>query len=345
MHTRRLHTRRLVVAVATATVLLLGLVPASAAQEPPPSPEPPSVTVSTQVAQVGSYVTFSDKLACQPAPDAEGAGEAGEAVVRLDGEVVATSGVGQLSGGWLASVKVPDQPGTYTYEATCSGPGGTVTYAPQEVRVLPTRPEGVSVQVGEPVREGCTVSVPVTTTGAYTFQARVWDDQALLEETTWDTQDDTTTVIRWTITGRPDPTFPDDIFLSVLVNGSVNVNDEEPRRAGVSVSYPDEVADECSAAVPVTAVLAEDPTSLGAGQTVTVQGEGLLSGEDVDVVLEKTGERVGGVSTGATPRSRTGQDPYSVTATLPGDLTPGDYVLVVQGRISQRTARLPVTVL
>ncbi|AYD90544.1 hypothetical protein D5R93_12015 [Actinomyces lilanjuaniae] len=188
------------------------------------------------------------------------------------------------------------------------------------------------------------MSVPVTTTGAYTFQARVWDDQTLLEETTWDTQDDTTTLISWTITGRPDPTFPDDIFFSVLVNGSVNVNEEEPRRAGASVSYPDEVADQCSAAVPVTAALVGDPASLGAGQTVTVQGEGLLSGEDVDVVLEETGERVGGVTTGRTPRSRTGQDPYSVTATLPDDLAPGDYVLVVQGRTSQRTARLPLTV-
>ncbi|AYD90545.1 hypothetical protein D5R93_12020 [Actinomyces lilanjuaniae] len=72
MHTRRLYTRRLVVAVAAAAMLLLGLVPASVAQEPsPPSPRP-SVSVSTQVTQVGSYVAFSDRLSCEPVPTPRG---------------------------------------------------------------------------------------------------------------------------------------------------------------------------------------------------------------------------------------------------------------------------------
>lgn len=326
-----MRVRRLVAGTAAILLSILGLgAPVAAAPEAPP------VTVSTSIIDVGRYVTFSERFfTCAAAAD-DGSDQV---VITLDGVPVAAEPIA-ADGEWWATIQVPDEPGTYTYQTTCYTEAGPVTYAPRTITVLPPRPDDLSVAIGEPTRDGCTVSIPVTTTSAYTFEMQVWDDQRVIQNTVWQTEGDETHVVEWTITGRPDPTFEGDIYFTVRVNGSPVLGPDG--KYGVSYSYPDEVADACSADVPVSAVLGENPMSVQPGQTVTIAGEGFLAGETIDVTLEESGAVIGGRQ-GRSPRYLIASDPYSVSATLPSDLSPGQHVLVLTGQTSLRTARVTVT--
>lgn len=301
------------------------------------APEAPPVNVSTSIIDVGRYVTFSERFfTCAAAAD-DGSDQV---VITLEGVPVAAEPIA-ADGEWWATVQVPDEPGAYTYQTTCYTEAGPVTYAPRTITVLPPRPDDLSVAIGEPTRDGCTVSIPVTTTSAYTFEMLIWDDQRVIQNSVWETEGDETHVVRWTITGRPDPTFEGDIHIMVRVNGSPVLGPDG--RYGLSYSYPEEVADACSAAVPVSAVLSENPMSVQAGQTLTISGEGFLAGEAIDVVLEESDAVIGGRQ-GASVRYLIASNPYSVSATLPSDLSPGQHVLVLSGQTSLRTARVTVTV-
>ena len=325
---------RSLIAGTAAIILGCGLAPTASAE--PPSQ--PTMTSSAPTAQVGSHVTFSHNDVCSGAA-ADGTNQI---AISLDGRTVATGTVA-ADGTWMTSVEVPGEPGTYTYQATCTTPGGTTTYAPQSVTVLPPAPDNLTATVGEVTREGCTVSIPVTTTGSYTYELEVWDDQKRLDDIVWETTANGTTVLTWTITGRPDPTFPGDIYFNVRVNGSENINAAE-QRANATYSYPQDVADSCSAQVPVTASLTSEATTLTPGQKVTIAGTGLVAGEAVDVTVEGSGTRIGGQAA-LDPRSTTStDDPFSIEATLPTSLAPGEHVLIVKGQSSQRTTRIPITV-
>lgn len=322
----------LIASLAAILLAMAGLGPVSAAAE-----TGPTVSVSARTTEGGRYVTFSDRFFTCAAAAGDGTDQV---VITLDGVPVAAE---PISGGgeWWASFRVPEEPGSYTYRTTCYTQDGPVSYAPQTIRVLPPRPEDIGVKVGEPTREGCTVSIPVTTTGAYTFELQVWDDQRMIQSTFWDTDGDGTEIIEWTITGRPDPTFSGDIVFGARVNGLPLIGPDDV--SSVTYSYPDEVADACSAQVPVSAVLRQNPTSVEPGQTVTISGEGFLYGEAIDVTIEGVGTRIGGTA-GTAARYFIAADPYSVSATLPTDLEPGQYVLLLSGQTSLRTARVTVTV-
>ncbi|MBO3724799.1 hypothetical protein J5X07_07125 [Actinomyces bowdenii] len=328
-----MRARSLVAAIATA-MLALGAAPAASAEEPSPSP----FSISAPTAQVGTHVTLSHANACSQAS----ANETATITVLRDGQTVTTE---QTPGSsmWMSTIKVPDAPGTYTYTISCQSAGGTTAYAPQTIQVLPAPPEGLTASIGEITRNGCTVSIPVTTTGAYTFEMETWDDQRRLQDTVWQTKGDGTTVLHWTITGRADPTFPEDIYFNIRVNGSENINKAE-QRANATFSYPDEVADACSAQVPVNASVRSDSPTPAPGQRITVEGTGLVAMEPTDITLED-GTRIGGSAEDAPPVHSTATDgAFSYEVTLPATLAPGDHVLTVKGRSSQRSAQIPITV-
>lgn len=309
---------------------LLGAVPA-AAQDPLPP-----VRINHRVTTVGHNITFSDVTYC-----GNSTGEDLQVSITVDGREADSFEPMPGSHYWWAWVDAPDQPGTYTYEVTCQGDGALVTYAPVEVRVLEPQPEGLSATMGEVTLDGCEVTLPVTTTGSYTYELQVWDNQTMLDSIVWDTQEDTTTVHTWTITGRPRRTFTDDIFFKVLINGI----DTGARH---SLTYSDELGDECSAATPVEAGLVEDASAVQPGQTVTIVGNGFLNGvlekEDIDVTVDDSDTWIGGQKVIWPTRPFHGRDPFSVTATLPEDLAPGDHVLVLRGSASMRSVEIPITV-
>lgn len=325
---------RSLVAGSAAIILGLGLAPAASALHP----SQPTMTSSAPTAQVGSSIYLSSNEACRGAA----ANGTSQIIITLNGQKVASDAVSS-DGSWMVTVDVPDETGVYTYEASCTAPGGAVSYAPQTITVLPPPPPNLTAVVGEVTREDCTVSIPVTTTGNYFFDIEVWDDQKRLENIVWETTADGTTVLNWTITGRPDPTFPGDIYFDVRVNGSVNINEAEQRANG-TVSYPEEVADACSARVPVTASLQSETATLTPGQKVTIAGTGLVYGEAVDVTLEGSGTRVGGQEAFTYGSTTSTTDPFSVEAVLPADLPAGEHVLVLKGQDSQRSTRIPITV-
>ncbi|MBF0697633.1 hypothetical protein [Actinomyces bowdenii] len=328
-----MRARSLVAAAATA-ILALGAAPTASAEEP----SPPAFTVSSPTAQVGTNVTLSRDNIC---PQAE-ANETATVTVLRDGQTVTTE---QAAAGsmWMGTIKVPDTPGTYTYTLNCQTAKGTTAYAPQTITVLPAPPENLTASIGTITRNGCTVSIPVTTTGAYTFEMEVWDDQRRLQDTVWETKGDGTTVLHWTITGRADDTFPEDIYFNIRVNGSENINKAE-QRANATFSYPDEVADACSAQVPVSASVRSDTPSPAAGQRITVEGTGLVTLEPTDITLED-GTRIGGSADGTPHMYSTATDgTFSYDVTLPATLPPGDHTLTIKGRSSQRSAQVPITV-
>lgn len=326
-------TRTLIAGIAAVLLALIGSAPAAAETPTAEATDAPTVTVDTTVIAVGGPITFSDQLNTCSGTD--------KVIIALDGTTVATAQGGES---WMETINAPTTPGTYTYDVSCSSANKTVTYAPTSIRVLPPPPENIGASIGEITRDGCTVSVPVTTTGAYTFELQVWDDKTELQSTIWDTQADGTTVITWTITGAPSTSFGnDDIYVEVLVNGSVNL-DGNDTRANASFTYPQEVADACSAKVPVHASIEGDASSLKAGQDLIISGTGLVSGEAVDITLDDSATRIGGQEDiGASTFIET-DDPFTLRATLPADISPGRHALDITGKASHRTTRIFFTV-
>ena len=104
---------RSLIAGTAAIILGCGLAPTASAE--PPSQ--PTMTSSTPTAQVGSHVTFSHNDVCSGAA-ADGTNQI---AISLDGRTVATGTVA-ADGTWMTSVEVPGEPGTYTYQATCTTP-------------------------------------------------------------------------------------------------------------------------------------------------------------------------------------------------------------------------------
>lgn len=325
-------TRTLIAGIAAALLALIGSAPAAAETPAAEATDAPTVTVSTTVIAVGGTITFSDQWGTCSGTD--------KVVIALDGTTVATAQGGES---WMESVKAPTTPGTYTYDVSCTSTSKTITYAPMSIRVLPPPPENIGASIGEITRDGCTVSVPVTTTGAYTFELQVWDDQTTVQSTIWDTQADGTTVITWTITGAPNSLFDGDIYFEVLVNGSVNL-DGRDTRADAELTYSQEVADTCSAKVPVHASIEGDASSLKAGQDLTISGTGLVHGEAVDITLDDSATRIGGQEYTGTHTLLETDDPFTLSATLPADISPGRHALVITGKTSHRTTRILFTV-
>ena len=209
----------------------------------------------------------------------------------------------------------------------------SVSSTPTETTTEPTSGAAPTASIGEITRDGCLVSIPVTTTGAATFVLQVWDDGEVIDAYVWTTTDDGTETVMWTITMPAGADVTGVGFWVSEVGGTEDLDGVDPWE------YPDDVADSCSAAVPVTVeVSGYSGDSVEPGATVTVAGQGFLPGEDVVVTFESTPVEVGTFVVDA-DGSFTGE------MTVPADATDGEHHVVGSGQTSLRVGSDELAVL
>lgn len=199
--------------------------------------------------------------------------------------------------------------------------GFKVVAAPQEL-------DGGIVDI---TRNGCLVSISVKTSGIGEFEVAVWDDSQQIFVDKWTTTTDTgthTTV--WTITEPAGTSAPGvGIFLS----------SDTRRLDGVDPwEYPDEVADNCSAEVPVTVTLPGYDDAIGAKPSadVPIEGTGFLPGETVTFTI-------GGVAVGSAEADTDGA--FKGTFKVPADAVPGTLKVTAKGEQSFRSKTVEFRIL
>lgn len=195
-----------------------------------------------------------------------------------------------------------------------------------------SEPEPVTGEFGEITRDGCLVSIPTITTGAGEFGLIVWDDGSIDDSFTWVMTGDGSHTVLWTITMPAGTGFPGVGFELVDADGN-RLDYFDP------YVYPDELADSCSAAVPVTVELPDYNPATGteAGSDLTITGTGFLPGEEVEVTFG-----IGGPVVGTFTADEDGT--FSGTFTVPEDAEDGEYPVVATGVESGRSGSQSVRV-
>jgi hypothetical protein len=301
---------------------------------------------ATGVDQVDPYL-FPDEVGMACAPDTTasltlpgytGSTTAGSTVnVHGDGylpqENVAVSFAGELVGTFMTndagsfdgSFVVPT--GTAPDKYAVVGVGQTSERsACAKVRVVVPPAGG---KIGKITRDGCKVSIPVTTTGPGTYRLDVWDDGTIIDHFEWTVTTPGLKTIVWTIT-QPAGKSATGVGFYLTGNGK-NLDNVDP------YEYPDDVANTCSAAVPVTLVLPDYAGSTRPGATLTATGTGYLAGEQVKLVFASTPTDVGTVTTDSTGS-------YTTTFVVPATATADVHHLTATGVTSGRAATAAITV-
>ena len=134
--------------------------------------------------------------------------------------------------------------------------------------------------IGEISRDGCKVSIPVTTTGPGTYKLEVWDDGSVIDTFSWVVTTPGTKTVVWTITRPAGSSAPGVAFVVSLGGSTLDLVD--------NYMFPDDTANKCSAAVPVTIMLPDYTGSTTAGATLHVTGTGYLPNEQVKLVFAST---------------------------------------------------------
>lgn len=193
-------------------------------------------------------------------------------------------------------------------------------------------PEEVSATILEPSRDGCKVTIPVQSTGAGDFELKVRDDGVVIDTFTWTMTASGLHNVVWTIT-KPAGTEAPGVGFSVYVSGGERLDRYDP------FEYPAEVADGCSAQVPVTLLLPDVPgAGVVAGSDVKATGSGYLPGEDVALVFGPDAIEVGTFVAGA-------DGTFTGTFKVPVGAAPGDYFVVSHGAESGRSAKASLRVI
>ncbi len=183
--------------------------------------------------------------------------------------------------------------------------------------------------IGEITRDGCKVSIPVTTTGPGDYRLDVWDDGTIIDHFEWTVTTPGLKTIVWTITEPAGKGATGVGFY--LTSGEETLDSVDP------YEYPDDVANSCSAAVPVTLVLPDYSGSTNPGNTLTATGTGYLPGEQVKLVFASTPADVGTVTTDSTGA-------YTTTFVVPPDAAAEIHHLTATGVTSGRAATAEINV-
>lgn len=225
-----------------------------------------------------------------------------------------------------------------TFSGTITVPAGTDTGKHQVTGVGATSEKSACAKVkvvaptatiGEISRDGCNVSIPVTTTGPGSYKLEVWDDGEVIDTFTWVVTTPGVKTIVWTIT-RPAGTAASGVaFMVSLGSTMLDLVD--------NYMFPDDVANKCSAAVPVTILLPGYTGSTTAGSTLQVTGTGYLPNEQVKLVFASTPTDVGTATTDATGT-------YLTTFVVPAGATVDIHHLTATGVTSGRAATIEVNV-
>lgn len=148
-----------------------------------------------------------------------------------------------------------------------------------EVTALPAIIDG---WMGDITRDGCRVSIPVTTEGAGDFAIRIWDDGQIIDNIEWTsaTEGEESTTQIWTITrpaGEGAPGVGIELVY-VTTTGDYSLDMVDPYR------YPAEVADACASTDP-TPTVKPAATTGGLAQTGGDSSLGLMIGAGAVIVL------------------------------------------------------------
>lgn len=204
-----------------------------------------------------------------------------------------------------------------------------------------TGDEGV---IHDVMRDGCLVTISVEVEGAGPFSLGVWDDNEEIDRVDW-TEPGADEFV-WEITQPAGEEAPGVDF--VLLSA-----DEELLDLVANWEYPTEVADECSAAVPVELSLVDSSGPLHPGETLHFAGSGFLGEEEVLVFILDEGDHAteGYVDDEGNPiQGRavlvTANEAGEISGSfgIPAFLAVGERVLTAYGTESGRLAEASFTV-
>ena len=294
----------------------------------------PLMTVDPTVAEVGSAVTVSG-TECSWLPDVGVPAVPGDVSVVIAGELVGQTAAG-VDGTWSVEVTAPAEPGGYQVVASCDLYQGAFDYPAQDLQVTATTPEPVppTATLGEVTRQGCEVSIPVTTTGTGPFVLTVWDDGDVVDDMTWDPgTGPTTTVLNWVITAPAGEQSPGvGLYVTVTFDGEqLELADIDP------FEYPASVAQACGEAGGMSVVLLDYADSVTSGGTVEVVASGFWPGEQVTVDLHSDPVQLATLTADA-------NGTVSGSLVIPASTPPGDHTLVLTGVLSLLTTQIGVVV-
>lgn len=255
------------------------------------------------------------------------AGESIEALLGQDGPVVGTF-TADSSGAFSGTATIPAGaavgPSAIFAKGLTSGRVGSA-----DMKVVAPVSDEVTAEILMPTRDGCKVTIPVKTTGASSFELMVWDDGEIIDSFVWTMTEDGTHSVVWTITRPAGTSAPGVGFYVYVYEGGSG----EQKLAGLDpFEYPAEVADGCSASVPVTLELPDvTPKGVTAGTEVKVTGSGYLPGEDVALTFGPDSVEVGVL---------VADEDGSISGTfkVPSDAKPGSYSVTSRGSESGRSA-------
>ena len=213
---------------------------------------------------------------------------------------------------------------------------GAFDYPTQDLQVTATTPEPVppTATLGEVTRQGCEVSIPVTTTGTGPFVLTVWDDGDVVDDMTWDPgTGPTTTVLNWVITAPAGEQSPGvGLYVTVTFDGEqLELADIDP------FEYPASVAQACGEAGGMSVVLVDYADSVTSGGTVEVEASGFWPGEQVTVDLHSDPVQLATLTADA-------NGTVSGSLVIPASTPPGDHTLVLTGVLSLLTTQIGVVV-
>lgn len=175
-------------------------------------------------------------------------------------------------------------------------------------------------QIGDITRNGCVVTIPVTTLGAGTYTLKVWDDGVVIDETSWEGTEGGVFEVTWTITEPAGEAAPGVGFYTYGPEGT-QYDSVDPWE------YPASVADSCGYAGQDMTVTIIGSTLLKPGGQFNFRATGFWPQEPVTiealstpVLLDTIESDLDGVIEG--------------TATIPSDFPVGEHTLLLTGQLS-----------
>lgn len=251
----------------------------------------------------------------------------------LDGTALG-SATADSAGDFAADVTIPADASLGVATITATGATSART-ASLDTEVKPQVTERPDAFFGDITRDGCQVSVPVETIGALTWVLEVIDDEIVLDTYSWTTTENGTHTVVWTITAPALTAVPG---VGFFVSGEAYDGSLVPIASYDPYEFPAEVANGCSAQVPVDATLdGYDGEPVAPGTGLAVSGEGFWPGETVSAVF-----RSDPVEVGTFVADEDGA--FVGEFAIPADAEPGLHHLVLTGQTSGRSISLPITV-
>lgn len=196
--------------------------------------------------------------------------------------------------------------------------------------------------IGDHTYEGCTISIPIDTIGSgeflfFALDETTGDDDPLLHAESWEMGEDGSHTVSWSI---EKPAGLTDMGVSFVLWDASQFGEEgavELDKVGTVIRA--DLANECSAAVPITIELPNYDPAKGthAGAVLDIEISGFLSEEALVIQLGPDDRNLVFVDADLL-------GDYSGTITIPADAKPGEYMIYVNGFDSGRDGMTTVKV-